>query len=70
MNKRKDYVIIKSQSFYAVANKEQIKEYYHCHFLPIVLSTKRKNTLIYIIENNKHYEFLKNNTDYKTIYIY
>lgn len=66
----KEYRIIKSQSFYGVANKQQIKEYTHCHFLPLVLTMKRKKDLIYIIENNEHYNFLKNNTEYKTAYIY
>lgn len=65
-----EYVIIKSQHFYGVANKEQIKEYWHCHFLPLVLTMKRKKDLIYVIENNEHYKHLKNNTDYKTSYIY
>ena len=66
----KQYQIIRNKDLYGVANKEDIKAYNKTHFLPIVLFMKRKNELIYVIENNKHYEKLKNNTDYKTINIY
>lgn len=66
----KEYKIVKSINFYGVANKEQIKKYMHCHFLPLVLTMKKKKDLIYVIENNEHYKFLKNNTEYKTSYLY
>lgn len=66
----KEYKIVKSISFYGVANTKQIKEYAHRHYLPLVLTMKRKKDLIYIIENNEHYKFLKNNIEYKTTYIY
>lgn len=66
----KKYQIVKNGRMYAVATKEDIKEYYKTHFLPLVLSFSNKKDLIYIIENNENYKHLKNNTSYKTIFIY
>lgn len=65
----KEYRIIKTANLWGIANKEDINKYWHCHFLPLVVAMKKKKSLIFIIENNKHYEFLKNNTEYKTAYI-
>lgn len=71
----KKYQIIKTKQsksayMYAVATKEDIKNYYKTHFLPLALSFSNKKDLIYIIENNENYKHLKNNTSYKTIFIY
>lgn len=66
----KKYQIVKNGKMYAVATKQDIKEYCKTHFLPLALSYSNKKDMIYIIENNEHYKHLKNNTDYKTIIIY
>ena len=66
----KKYQIIKNKDLYGVASKEDIKDYSKKHLLPIELFMKRKKELIFVIENNEHYKKLKNNTDYKTEYIY
>ncbi len=63
----KKYQIIKHKNFYAIANKEDIKEYKNTHFLPYEKGMKFKKYLIELIENDEKY---KNKVDYKTIYLY
>lgn len=69
----KEYQIIRNscggKPIYGVAKKEDIKNYYEIHFLPLVVSIHNKKDLIYIIENNEHYKELKENTDYRTAHI-
>lgn len=66
----KTYQIIKNGNMFGVASKEDIQAYYKTHLLPVEIFMKRKNELIYVIENNEHYRKLKGNTDYKTMEIY
>lgn len=64
---KKYYQIIKSKNFYAIANKEDIKEYKNTHFLPYKYGMKYKKYLVELINKT---EELKNNVDFKTIYIF
>ena len=70
----KEYQIIKhcnnQKSKYGVVTKKDLQEFTKTNFLPVVLFMKNKKDLIFVIENNKHFEKLKNNTTYKTIKIY
>ena len=63
----KIYQIIKTKDFFAIANKEDIKQYRNTHFLPYEKGMKFKKYLIELIENDEKY---KNKVDYKTIYLY
>lgn len=63
----KIYQIIKTKDFFAIANKEDIKQYKNTHFLPYEKGMKFKKYLIELIENDEKY---KNKVDYKTIYLY
>lgn len=63
----KIYQIIKTRDFFAIANKEDIKQYKNTHFLPYEKGMKFKKYLIELIENDEKY---KNKVDYKTIYLY
>ena len=62
----KKYQIIRFNKGYAIANKEDIKEYYKTHFLPYEKAMKYKKYLVELI--NKRTEY-KNNVDFKTYYI-
>ena len=70
----KEYQIVKhysnKKSMYGVVTKKDLQKFAKTNFLPVVLFMKKKKDLIFVIENNKHYEKLKNNTTYKTIEIY
>lgn len=63
----KTFQIIKTKDFFAIANKEDIKQYKNTHFLPYEKGMKFKKYLIELIENDEKY---KNKVDYKTIYLY
>lgn len=62
----KKYQIIKFNKGYAIANKEDIKEYNKTHFLPYEKAMKYKKYLVELINKNTEY---KNNVDFKTYYI-
>lgn len=62
----KKYQIIKFNKGYAIANKEDIKEYHKTRFLPYEKAMKYKKYLVELI--NKSIEY-KNNVDLKTYYI-
>lgn len=66
----KEYQIIKNKDVYAIATKKDIKEYSKSHFLPIEKIMKRKKDLINLINTSENFIKYKNNTDFKTIYIY
>lgn len=63
----KKYQIIKAKDFYAIANKEDIKQYKNTHFLPYEKGMRYKKYLIELIENDEKF---KNNVEYKTVYLY
>ncbi len=67
----KKYQIVKFKDnrgiCYAVANKEDIKQYKNTHFLPYEIAMKYKK---YLIEHIEKSEKFKNNVDYKTIFMY
>lgn len=62
----KKYQIIKFNKGYAIANKEDIKEYHKTHFLPYEKAMKYKKYLVELINKSTEY---KNNVDLKTYYI-
>lgn len=67
--KIKEYQIIKNsvgKNFYAIAKKEDIKEYFKTGFLPTNKSMKYKKYLIELINKSEKY---KNNVDFKTYFI-
>lgn len=67
--KTKEYQIIKNsvgKNFYAIAKKEDIKEYFKTGFLPTDKSMKFKKYLIELINKDKKY---RNNVDFKTCFI-
>lgn len=66
----KEYRIIKYNNFYAIANKDDIKNYSNTHFLPYEKAMKHKKYLVQSIETLESFNKFKNNTDYKTITIY
>ena len=66
----KKYQIIKNKNMYAITTKEAIKEYSNNFFLPFEMGMKYKKDLINLIETSKNFEKYKNNTEYKTIFIY
>ena len=61
------YQIIKDKKFYAIANKEDIKDFQKTGFLPYIKAMKYKKYLIELIKKD---ETLKNNVDFKTFYVY
>lgn len=66
----KKYQIIKTQWGYAIANKEDIKEYSKTNFLPYEKMMKFKKHLVKAINTSETFTKYKNNTDFKTVYIY
>lgn len=63
----KQYQIIKTHKYYAIANKKDIENYKNTHFLPFEKGMKYKKYLIELLENDEKY---KNKVDYKTKYLY
>ena len=63
------YQIIKYNNFYAIANKDDIKNYNRTHFLPYEKAMKRKKYLIQSIETSESFSQFKNQTCYKTVFI-
>ena len=66
----KKYQIIKNNNCYAIATKKDIEDYYKVNFLPIEKIMKRKKDLINLINTSETFKQYKNNTDFKTVYIY
>lgn len=66
----KKYQIIKNSNCYAIATKKDIEDYYKVNFLPIEKIMKRKKDLINLINTSETFKQYKNNTDFKTVYIY
>lgn len=63
------YQIIKYNDFYAIANKDDIKNYSSTHFLPYEKAMKRKKYLIQSIETSESFSKFKNQTCCKTVFI-
>ena len=63
------YQIIKYNDFYAIANKDDIKNYSNTHFLPYEKAKKSKKYLIQSIETSESFNKFINQACYITVFI-